>query len=111
MLPRRERNHQPWRDAGASLRTALALETLVHLVAGIDANRQHADLSSGEARTRSRQKYQMQEHYWIICAHKPNRLNRILLMIAITLSGIIGERNTQPNLLPAYPCHQGTLPV
>jgi hypothetical protein len=46
MLPRRERNHQPWRDAGASLRTALALETLVHLVAGIDANRQHADLSS-----------------------------------------------------------------
>ena len=65
MLPRRERNHQPWRDAGASLRTALALETLVHLVAGIDANRQHADLSSGEARTRSRQKYKMQEHYWI----------------------------------------------
>jgi hypothetical protein len=65
MLPRRERNHQPWRDAGASLRTALALETLVHLVAGIDANRQHADLSSGEARTRSSQKYQMQEHYWI----------------------------------------------
>jgi len=61
MLPRRERNHQPWRDAGASLRTALALETLVRLVAGIDANRQHAGLSSGEARTRSRQKYQMQE--------------------------------------------------